>query len=72
MITQQPVFANAEYAGFSMRFRAFLLDGLVVAPTSLLIALGSAGVWYSIDSYLFREVPEFFVYLVGGAWWVAL
>ena len=72
MSTQQPVLANAEYAGFSMRFLALLLDGLVVALPSLLIALGSAGVWYSIDSYLFREVPEFFAYLVGGAWWVAL
>ena len=72
MSTQQPVLANAEYAGFSMRFLALLLDGLVVALPSLLIALGSAGVWYSIDSYLFREVPEFFAYMVGGAWWVAL
>ena len=43
-----------------------------MALPSLLIALGSAEVWYSIDSYLFREVPEFFAYLVGGAWWVAL
>ena len=72
MTTQQSVLANAEYAGFSMRFRALLLDGLVVALPSLLIALGSAGVWYSIDSYLFREVQEFFAYLAGGAWWVAL
>lgn len=72
MNTQQPGLANSEYAGFSMRFQAFLLDGLVVALPSLLIALGSAGVWYSIDSYLFREVPEFFAYLVGGAWWVSL
>ena len=72
MSTQQPVLANAEYAGFSMRFLAFLLDGLVVALPSLLIALGFAGVWYSIDSYLVREVPEFFAYLFAGAWWVAL
>ena len=72
MSTQQPVLPNAEYAGFSLRFQALLLDGLVVAVPSLLIALGSAGVWYSIDSYFFREVPEFFAYLVGGAWWVAL
>ncbi len=72
MSTQQPVLANAEYAGFSMRFQALLLDGLVVALPSLLIALGFAGVWYSIDSYLVREVPEFFAYLFAGAWWVAL
>ena len=69
---QQPVFANAEYAGFSRRFQALLLDGLVVALPSLLIALSSPGVWYSIDSYWFREVPEFFAYLVAGAWWVAI
>ncbi len=55
-----------------MRFQALLLDGLVVALPSLLIALGFAGVWYSIDSYLVREVPEFFGYLFAGAWWVAL
>ena len=72
MSTQQPALANAEYAGFSMRFLALLLDGLVVALPSLLIALGSAGVWYSIDSYLFREIPEFFAYLVGGVWWASL
>ncbi len=72
MSTQQPVVANAGYAGFSMRFQALLLDGLVVALPSLLIALGFAGVWYSIDSYLVREVPEFFAYLFAGAWWVAL
>ncbi len=82
MSTQQPVLANAEYAGLSMRFQALLLDGLVVALPSLLIALGFAltlpliarliGVWYSIDSYLVREVPEFFAYLFAGAWWVAL
>ncbi len=45
MNTEQPVLANAEYAGFSMRFQALLLDGLVVALPSLLIALGSAGGW---------------------------
>ena len=72
MSMQQPVLANAEYAGFSIRLQALLLDGVVVALPSLLIALGSAGVWYSIDSYLFREAPEFFAYLVGGAWLVAL
>ena len=72
MSTQQPVPANAEYAGFSLRFQALLLDGLVVALPSLLIALGFAGVWYSIDSYLVREVPEFLAYLFAGAWWVAL
>ena len=40
MSAQQPVLANAEYAGFSMRFLALLLDGLFVALPSLLIALG--------------------------------
>lgn len=69
---QHSILADAEYAGFNRRFQALLLDGLVVALPSLLIALALAGVWYSIDPYWFREVPEFFAYLVGGAWWVAI
>lgn len=65
---QHSILADAEYAGFNRRFQALLLDGLVVALPSLLIALALAGVWYSIDSYWFREVNVYRLILpvVGG------
>jgi len=66
MSAKQLVDGNVEYAGLSLRFRALLLDGLVVAPPSLVFAVELAGVWYSVDSYFFREISEFFAYLVGG------